>query len=222
LRPYPRHSTMAQFVPGPEMTLMRKACFLSAAALLLAAAPVRAADLPVNSATLPTFALDPSLSNTGWSGWTFGAGVTAVGIKGWKGQFGGDTFLAYDHLFANDVALSVQFDTGYAPNLAPWKGVKGFDYATISATTVFNASSRFRPYLTTSASVAHSLTSAWNGNPMNAYDTLNGVFGNGGYSQTLGSVGAGFAYDVTPNSTIFMGVQAGNGVALAPAFLPGY
>ena len=202
--------------------MLRQLLVLGAVAGVLAIAPVHAADLPTDQASLPTLALDPTLADTGWNGWTFGVGVTALAIKGWHGQFGGDTFLTYDHLFANDIALSVQFDTGYAPNLTPWTGVKGFDYATISATTTFNASSRVRPYLTTSASVAHGLTSAWNGNPMNAYDTLNGLFGGPGNTQTLGTVGAGVAIDVTPNSTVFMGVQAGNGVGVSPALVPGF
>ena len=57
---------------------------------------------------------------------------------------------------------------------------------------------------------------------MNAYDSLNGVFGGPGNTQALGAVGAGVAVDVTPNVTVVMGVQGGNGVGLAPAIVPGF
>ena len=193
------------------MVTMRARLFaLSAAAAFLAIA-AHAADLP----TLPTQAADPGLTNLGWKGWSFGAGISVAGVKGARGQIGGDTFAGYDHLFANDVALSVRFDTGYAPSL--WAGVKGFDFASVTTKATLNASSPVRPFFITQGAVARGLTFV-NGDPLNPFSAVNGALGGPGPSQKLGAVGAGVAVDLSPDVHLEIGARVGNGSLVQPPF----
>ncbi len=171
-------------------------------ALLAAAAPARAADLP----SLPTQAVDPTLTASGWKGWSFGGAVVGGFGKGARGQFGGDTFLGYNHTFANDVNLSVRFATGYAPAFANWAGAKGFDFAAVSAKTTFNVSSPVRPFFYSSGTVARN--AGFGGPSLNPLATLNGALGPGA-GKGLGSVGAGVTIDLTPNSVLELGARIG-------------
>lgn len=179
----------------------------------LVAAPAIAADLPNPPAATP----DPGVAYLDRIGWTFGAGVTAVSRKGARGEFGGDTFLGYDHRFSNDVNLSLRFDTGYAPSFAPWASSKGFDVAALDAKAVFNASSPVRPFIITSAAIARGLTFA-NGDPLNPLGALNGAFSGPGAAQTLGALGSGVEVDITPSVHVEFGAAVGNGVALPSGF----
>ena len=183
---------------------------LSVAAACLAVA-AHAADLP----NLPTQAADPGLTNLGWKGWSFGFGVSAVAAKGARGQFGGDTFVGYDHRFANDVALSARFDAGYAPSL--WAGVKGFDYVSVTTKTTLNASSPVRPFFITQGAVARGLTFV-NGDPLNPFSAVNGALGGPGPSQKLGAVGAGVAVDLSPDIHLEVGARVGSGALWQPPF----
>jgi len=187
------------------MCVMRRRYIALPLVAVLAVASARAADLP----TLPTQAADPDLKNLGWRGWSFGAGVSAIASKGARGQFGADTFAGYDHTFSNDVAMSVGFDAGYAPNLWSWAGSQGFDYASVFAKATLNASSPIRPFFIGEGAMARGLTFG-NGDLLNPFSAVNGALAGPGASQKLGALGAGLAVDVSPALHVEVGASVGN------------
>ena len=188
------------------MAAMRRFIIALSSVAVLAVGPSRAADLP----TLPTQAVDPGLQNLGWKGWTFGAGVSVAAGKGARGQFGGDTFAGYDHVFSNDLAMSVRLDGGYAPNLWSWAGARGFDYASLFAKATLNASSPIRPFFIGEGAVARGATFG-SGDLLNPFSAVNGAFGGPGSSQKLGELGAGVAVDLSPAVHVEVGASVGNG-----------
>jgi hypothetical protein len=182
--------------------------FLAVAALALGAGAVRAADLP----STPQIVANPLVGEFVWTGLSYGASFGAVARTGARGQVGGDTFISYNHVFDNNVALSLDFDTGYAPNLGPYRGAAGFDFASAQALATFNVNGPVRPWLYLEGVQTRGLNVS-NAYPFAPAATVNGAFSGPGIGQSFGSVGAGVTIDVTPNSQIMIGGQIGNAAA---------
>jgi len=167
------------------------------------AASAAAADLP----NAPLQTSDPSLSEIGWKGWSFGSEATALVSKGKKGQFGGDVFLGYDAALTNGVNLDMRFATGYAPLLTSGPLTKGFDFAEAEAKVSYDMG-RLRPYVIGGAGFGRASNFAGPG--LSFADGINGVLGGPGQLQAFGTVGVGVDYAVTNNVTFGVGALIGN------------
>ena len=170
---------------------MRLFLVLVAVSALFAVSPAVAADLP----TLPG---DPTAQATApdWKGFYIGSGVSLYGMKGAKGQVGGEVFAGYDKHFDNNVVLGVRFDTGYAPFMIPGGRYQGFDYAMTSVKLGYEMG-RFTPFVT--AGVGAAKASNFGAGLPNAANSVNGLFYGPGAVQPVTSVGAGFDYAITNN-----------------------
>lgn len=169
-----------------------------------------AADL--NQPALPTFALNaPPTEPSPWTGLYVGTEVFGVsGSKGVHGGFGGGGYLGYNREFDNNWVVGVQAGAGYSPSAFNW-AYRGFNYAEVDARIGYDMG-RLMPFVTVGGVAARP-----NGRTLGGFGrtdaALNDLFSSDRDLQGFGTVGAGFAYRLTPNTTVELGVQAyrGNG-----------
>jgi hypothetical protein len=189
---------------------------LRTAALLIASGgvwPLEAADL--NQPALPTFALNaPPSEPSPWTGLYVGTEVFGVtGSKGVRGGFGGGAYVGYDREFDNNWVVGVQAGAGYSPSVFSW-AYRGFNYADVQARIGYDMG-RLMPFVTVGGVVARP-----NGRTLGGLGgtnaALNDLFSASGDLRGFGTIGAGFAYQLTPNTTVELAVQAyrGNGVII--------
>jgi hypothetical protein len=165
--------------------------------------------------TLPTFALAPPPPEPSpWTGLYVGTEVFGIsGGKGVRGGFGGGAYAGYDHEFDNNWVVGVQGGIGYSPSVFNWS-TRGFNYADVEARVGYDMG-RLMPFLTVGGVVARP-----NGRTLGGVgDTtgaVNDLFGSTRDLQGFATVGAGFAYKLTPNTTVELAVQTyrGNGVVV--------
>ena len=193
--------------------VMRPVLVLTA---LLALGSAAQADSPPSPA-LPSLALDPLAPPPSiWKGLYVGTDIFFESVKGSKGLVGGGAFIGYDKRFDNNLVLGIQASTGYAPSLFQHSGVRGYDYAELSAKVGYEMG-RFTPYLTTGIALAKP-----NGSPGAGYlspaDSANNVFNGASDLAASGVVGAGVDYALTNNTTIGVAavVGTGHGAFVAP------
>ncbi|MGA8172730.1 MAG: hypothetical protein WB816_18115 [Methylocystis sp.] len=190
---------------------MRTAIGLILALAVLGGASAAARADELGTSGLPLFAqnLQPKPQEPSiWNGLYVGSEVFAVSGKGVKGGFGGDGFIGYDHLFANDVVVGVRGTAGYSPSLAKWGGAKGFDFASTNVSVGFETG-RFKPYVT--AGVILAKPDVIGRGYTTTADSINGLFDSTSSVKAYGTVGAGIDYAVTDKLTVGVSVSAGTG-----------
>jgi opacity protein-like surface antigen len=174
---------------------------VAAAAL---AGPAGAADLPNAPSTYPALSSAPAQPDWNpWSGLYVGTGISAWGGKGVKGGVGGEGYIGYDHTFDNGVVVGVRAESGYGPFL--WSTPHGFSQFTGTAyaggeATVGYRMGQITPYVIAGVDLAR--PTAFSG--ASPLDAVNTVFSGPGAVQTVGTVGMGFMYQVTPNFSFGM------------------
>lgn len=188
--------------------------FAACVAVLLAAMrPAVATDL--NQPALPTFASTaPPGEPSPWAGLYVGTEVFAVsGGKGVRGGFGGGGFAGYRHEFDNNWVVGLEGGVGYSPSVFAWSA-RGFDYADVQAKVGYDMG-RLMPFVTVGGVVARP-----SGRTLGGYgganDAVNDLFNATGDLRGFATVGAGFAYQLTPNTTVELAVQTYRGNGIVP------
>ena len=180
------------------------------AAAVAAGGTATAADL--TQPALPPFAATaPPSDPSPWTGLYVGTEVFAVGGgKGVRVGFGGGGYAGYQREFDNNWVVGVQGGAGYAPGLFTWNA-RGFNYADVEARVGYDMG-RLMPFVTVGGVVARP-----SGHGLGGYSgpdgAVNGLFASNGDLRGFATVGAGFAYQLTPNTTVEFAVQTyrGNG-----------
>ncbi|MCW6512489.1 outer membrane protein [Lichenifustis flavocetrariae] len=189
-----------------------RVCALAAVvALSTIGGTVLGADL--SQPALPTFALEaPPTEPSPWTGLYVGTEVFAItGSKGVRGGFGGGGYVGYDRELANNWVVGVQAGAGYSPSVFN-RAYRGFNYADLEARVGYDMG-RLMPFVTIGGVVARPNGRALTG-VSDTNGALNDLFNTNGDLRGFGTIGAGFAYKVTPNTTVELSVQAyhGNGL----------
>lgn len=190
--------------------MMVRGLALAIAALAATGTVARATDL--SQPTLPTFAATvPPSDPSPWTGLYLGTEVFAIsGGKGVRGGFGGGGYAGYQHEFDNNWVVGIQGGVGYSPSVFNW-AYRGFNYADVEARVGYDMG-RLMPFVTVGGVVARP-----NGRALGGYggvgDAANDLFNSNGDLRGFATVGAGFAYKLTPNTTVELAVQTyhGNG-----------
>ena len=192
--------------------LGRKVCAVTAV-VALSAIGGAALGADLGQPTLPTFALEaPPAEPSPWAGLYVGTEVFAItGSKGVRGGFGGGGYVGYDRELANNWVVGVQAGAGYSPSVFNW-AYRGFNYADLQARVGYDMG-RLMPFVTIGGVVARPNGRALTG-VSDTNGALNDLFNTNGDLRGFGTIGAGFAYKVTPNTTVELSVQAyhGNGL----------
>ncbi len=163
-----------------------------------------AADLPNAPSTCPALASSPAAPDWNpWSGLYVGAGVSAWGGRGVKGRVGGEGYLGYDHAFDNGVVVGVRAASGYEPFL--WSTPRSFTQFTGAAfaggaATVGYRMGQLTPYLIAGVDLARPTVFA--SGALSPLDAANNVFSGPGAVQSVGTVGMGATYQVSPNFAV--------------------
>jgi opacity protein-like surface antigen len=185
--------------------------FLAFAVLCGFGLPARADDATQTPPKLPTFALQPQLDSTApqsaspWTGFYAGSEVFAFSGKGVKHGAGGAAFLGYNREFDNNLVIGLEASTGFAPSLFKHGPYSGYEFATTNVKLGYDMG-RLLPYVT--AGVAFAKPDVRSGY-LSATDSANDLFGSPSNLKVLGSVGAGFDYQVTNNLAVGLAVSAG-------------
>lgn len=187
------------------------ACSILLAILSVGFTPARASDAVVghdlSKPALPTFALvAPPPDPSPWTGLSIGTEVFALsGGKGVRGGVGGGGYVGYDREFPNNWVIGVQGSAGYAPSLFSSSPFRGYNYAEASTRIGYDMG-RLMPFVTIGGGVARP-----NGRVSGYTDPANSMsdlFNSDGDLRGYGTAGAGFAYKLTPNTTVELAVQA--------------
>ena len=192
------------------MTLRALRLLLVAMGMVAAGSTARATDL--SQPALPTFAATvPPSDPSPWTGLYVGTEVFGVaGGKGVRGGFGGGGYAGYQHEFDNNWVVGLQGGVGYSPSVFNWSS-RGFNYASVEARVGYDMG-RLMPFVTVGGVMARPTGRTLAGFS-GANDSLNGLFNSNGDLRGFATVGAGFAYQLTPNTTVELAVQTyrGNG-----------
>ncbi|MDX7953636.1 hypothetical protein P7D22_20950 [Lichenihabitans sp. Uapishka_5] len=184
-------------------------------AMALLASVRSATATELNQPALPTFALTaPAGEPSPWAGLYVGTEVFAVsGGKGVGGGFGGGGFAGYRHELDNNWVVGIEGGAGYAPSLFSGSR-RGFDYADVEAKVGYDMG-RLMPFVTVGGLAARP-SGRTLGGLGGTNDAVNDLFNASGDLRGYATVGAGFAYQLTPNTTVELAVQSlhGNGAAL--------
>lgn len=182
-------------------------------AVVVAAAglrPALATDL--GQPALPTFAtVAPPSEPSPWTGLYVGTEVFGFsGGKGVRGGFGGGGYAGYDREFDNNWVIGVQGGAGYSPAVFN-RSFRGFNYADVEARVGYDMG-RLMPFVTVGG-VAVRPSGRTLGGLGDTNGALNDLFNSSGDLRGFATVGAGFAYRLTPNTTVELAVQTyrGNG-----------
>jgi hypothetical protein len=191
-------------------TQVRLGVWAASAGLLWGAGPALATDL--SQPTLPTFAtMTPPAEPSPWTGLYVGTEVFGIsGGKGVRGGFGGGAYAGYDHEFDNNWVVGVQGGVGYSPSVFNW-AARGFNYAEVEARVGYDMG-RLMPFVTVGG-VAARPNGRTLGGVGDSSAAFNDLFNSNGDLRGFATVGAGFAYKLTPNTTVELAVQTyhGNG-----------
>lgn len=193
-----------------RMTLRAFRLLLAATGMVAACSVAQASEL--SQPALPTFAATvPPSDPSPWTGLYVGTELFAVtGSKGVRGGFGGGAYAGYQHEFDNNWVVGVQGGVGYSPSVFNW-AYRGFNYANVEARVGYDMG-RLMPFVTVGGVLARP-----NGRTLAGYGgadgALNDLFNSNGDLRGFATVGAGFAYQLTPNTTVELAVQTyrGNG-----------
>ncbi|MBV9113458.1 MAG: outer membrane beta-barrel protein [Hyphomicrobiales bacterium] len=185
--------------------------------------PAKADDATPPTPKLPTFALEqpPGSANaqsaSPWTGFYAGSEVFAFSGKGVKHGAGGAAFVGYNREFDNNFVLGIEASTGYAPSLFRHGPYSGYEFAATNVKLGYDMG-RLLPFVTAGFAFAKpDIRSGY----LSATDTANDLFGSPSNLKVLGSVGAGFDYQVTNNLAVGVAVSAGtNRGPLLPALAP--
>lgn len=181
-----------------------------------AAAPLPAfAFVPPPSALLPAgtasaaFTAPVAEPESIYHGLYIGTELFGVGGRGIKGGFGGDVYAGYERLLQNGLLVGLQGSTGYAPALLARPGLHGFDFGEVSAQVAYPMG-RLTPFLTAGLVVAKPVVGR--GLADTTTDSVNDLLNGGGDLSAAPRVGAGFAYALTNNTSVSLGVSVGRGL----------
>jgi outer membrane immunogenic protein len=164
---------------------------------------------------LPTFALQPqplspgSQSPSPWTGFYVGSEVFAVSGKGVKHGAGGAAFAGYYREFDNNLVIGVEASAGFAPSLFRRGPYRGYEFAATDVRLGYDMG-RFMPFVTAGFAFAKPDVRSGGGFQSGA-DYVNDLFGSPSNLKVLGSVGAGFDYQLTNNLSVGVAVSAGTG-----------
>jgi opacity protein-like surface antigen len=166
------------------------------------------------SPKLPTFALNPqplpssSQSPSPWTGFYVGSEVFAISGKGVKGAVGGGAYAGYNREFDNNLVLGVEASTGFTPSSFRHGPFVGYDFAATNVKLGYDMG-RLMPFVT--AGFAFAKPDTRSGGFQGASDSVNDLFGSPSNLRVLGTVGAGFDYQLTHNLSVGLAVSAGTG-----------
>lgn len=197
---------------GHQSKLTTAACGILLAILAVGLTPARAsdavADVDLSKPTLPFFAfVQPPPDPSPWTGLSIGTEVFAVsGGKGVRGGVGGGGYVGYDREFANNWVIGVEGSAGYAPSFFSSSPFRGYNYAEASTRVGYDMG-RLMPFVTIGGGIARP-----NGRTTTGYtdpaNSMSDFFNSDGDLRGYGTAGAGFAYKLTPNTTVELAVQA--------------
>ena len=192
----------------------RRATVVAAAGFVLVGAAAAMADttVPLTEPALPTFALtSPPADPSPWTGLYVGSEVFGItGGKNVRGGFGGAGYAGYNRELDNGIVVGVRGAAGYTPGFFKNSLVTGYDFATTDVLVGYDMG-RFMPYVTAGVGLARpNLRGAGYGGVANS---ANDLFSSTGDLRGFETVGSGFVYQLTNNTSIGLAVQAyhGNG-----------
>ena len=194
---------------------MVRTIWISLAASLMGLSCAAAAG--IDEPALPSFALAaPPTAPSPWTGLYVGSELFAVGGgKNVRGGFGGGGYIGYDREFDNNWVLGVEGSAGYTPSFLKQSPFRGYNYAEAAVRVGYDLG-RVMPFVTLGAGGLRP-----NGRTFDGYsgtaNSITDLFNSDGDLRGYGTVGAGFAYKLTANTTVELAVQAYRGkAALVP------
>ncbi|MBV8183448.1 MAG: outer membrane beta-barrel protein [Hyphomicrobiales bacterium] len=198
--------------------------FLAVAVLCGACLPANADDATqAPPLQLPAFAQQPQAgapnpqSASPWTGFYAGSEVFAFSGKGVKHGAGGAAFFGYNCEFDNNLVIGIEASTGFAPSVFKHGPYSGYEFAATNVKLGYDMG-RLLPYVT--AGFAFAKPDVRSGY-LSATDSVNDLFGSPSNVKVLGSVGAGFDYQVTNNLAVGVAVSAGtNRGPILPSIAP--
>ena len=200
--------------------LRRAVVGLACAALVCGAGLAHAGDAvaatTLDQPALPTFAFAaPPPEQSPWTGLYVGTQVFAVsGGKGVRGGVGGGGYAGYNRELANNWVIGVEAGAGYTPSFLKASPFRGYNYAEATARIGYDMG-RLMPFVTIGGGVLRP-----NGRSLGGFtdttNSMNDLFNSTGDLRGYGTAGAGFAYKLTPNTTVELEVQAYRGNGFVP------